>query len=226
MIRLVPAILLIAGPAAAQSIADARDLIRPDWRIEYEVMGDISRDGVPDLAVVLKQTDPANVITHDGLGENPYDSNPRELMVALGQRGGGFRVVARNDRVISRREMPTMNDPLQDAPAIENGVLKFTLVAFMSAGGWGAGNTTFSFRHQDGMVRLIGFDDFSFQRNSGQSTETSINLLTGRRSVTTGDMGEDEPSEDVVWDRVRLGPVNLTDMGDGFMWAYETFGEE
>jgi len=55
----------------------------------------------------------------------------------------------------------------------------------MSAGGWDMGYSVFTFRWQQGAMRLIGFDSSNTQRNSGATQTLSINYLTRRVRIGT-----------------------------------------
>ena len=187
------------------------------WKIEQVARGDISGDGIEDLAFVLRDEDPANILTHDGLGESPFDSNPRILGIALGD-GQGFALAAQDHALILRHENPAMDDPFAGIE-IAGGSLKIRLELFMSAGGWSAGPYTFTLRHRDGAVRLIGYDHLNVQRNSGELTEVSVNFLTGRRSDGTGRIDSDETRK--VWSRTTLGALPLDQVGDGFLFESE-----
>lgn len=191
------------------------------WTVESEAQGDLNGDGAPDLALVLRNRDPRNVISHDGLGENPWDTNPRMLVVAFAD-GPEYRRVVVDTRLIPRSDSPTQMDVLGDveAPSIRRGALRVSVGHWMSAGGWGAWRRTFTFRLNGDRFQLIGFDDFDLHRGSGEWTERSINYLTRRMSVTTGNIGDDREQE--TWRRApEGGPIWLEDIGDGLTFQPE-----
>jgi hypothetical protein len=215
----IPPVRYPALPAAA---AGAEGFAPPGWRVEAQARGDLSGDGLADLAVVLRMNDPANVLAHDGLGDNPFDTNPRILMVALGVPAGGYRLAAEDRALIARRDYPTQSDPFEGEFAIERGSLNVTVRLFMSAGGWGAGSSSFKFRWRDNGLRLIGFDHMDVQRNSGCMTRFSINYLTGRVRRSSGRTDMDR--ETVRWSRVPVRALLPIDrIGDGL--AFEAGGE-
>jgi hypothetical protein len=90
----------------------------------------------------------------------------------------------------------------------------------MSAGGWDAGMTTFKWRWRDRALRLIGFDYSNVRRNTGDSTLVSINYLTGRAKISTGNIGTD--TEKIRWTtlRSRRAPT-ISEVGDGLMFDPE-----
>lgn len=210
----VPPVVYPALPATA---ANAGGFTPPGWRVERRTDGDLDRDGAADLAFVLRMRDPANVLTHDGLGDNPFDTNPRILGVALAVPGGGYRLVAQDHGLIARRDSPTQEDPFgedSEGIAIDRGALRVSLHLFMNAGGWDAGPLSFAFRWQDGALRLIGYDRTTISRGSGCSTGISINYLTGRAWLSLGNIANDR--ERRVQRRVAARQLPTIDqVGDG-----------
>ncbi|HEX8640185.1 MAG TPA: hypothetical protein VF704_03410 [Allosphingosinicella sp.] len=227
----VAALLLVPAPATAQelaippvdypalpvSAASAEAFVPAGWRIDALEEGDLNGDGADDLAFVLREQDPANVIDNAGFGPDRFDTNPRMLAVALAERRGGYRLVAQNHRLIPRHTEPVLDDPFDpegEALKIERGTLKLSLIRFASAGGWDSGGTAFTFRWQDGALRLIGFDWDNVQRASGETREVSINFLTRRVRSASGNIERDD--EQVRWSRIPAGPLpTLDEIGDG-----------
>lgn len=152
----------------------ASDVVPAGWTIEHLVHGELNGDGRSDMALVLRQADPANVIRHDGLGSNPLDTNPRLLVISLAD-GGGYAVLAENHTFIPRHTRPNLEDVLQRPPAIANGVLSIRLEQSANAGGWTMSNSTAHFQYDGGALCLIGHDYTEVHRGSGEMlTRTSI----------------------------------------------------
>lgn len=205
-------------PALTAAAEGAEGFAPRGWRVEAQAVGDLSGDGLADLAFVLRMTDPANVLAHDGLGDNPFDANSRILAVALGFPGGGYRLAAQDHRLIARREYPTQSDPFEEELAIARGRLNVTVRLFMNAGGWDAGSSSFSFRWRDNALRLIGYDHLNVQRNSGCMTRLSVNYLTGRVKRSSGRTDLDR--EIVRWSRVPVRALLPIDrIGDGLAFG-------
>lgn len=221
---------LLAAPALAQQpgIPTARypslpaqagtvdRFVPAGWHLEAQARGDLDRDGIEDLALVLHEADPANVIRHDDVGENPLDTNPRLLAVLFGRKGGGYTLAAVNHTLIPRRVDPAMEDPFDSAGGITiaKGALQVVLGRFFSAGSWDMENFGFTFRWQGGGFRLIGYDATSILRNTGEVRSLSIDYLTGRAKQTRGTIDSDD--EAVSWSKVTPAPLlRLDALGDG-----------
>lgn len=203
-------------PALASQAAAPEGFVPPGWRLEQSRRGDFTGDGVEDVAFVLRQAEPANILANPGLGERRFDTNPRILVIAFGRADhSGFDLALQNTTLIPRREDPTREDPLAgDAIAIARGALKVRLRLFSSAGSWETASTTYTFRHRDGALRMVGFDRSTTLRNTGETKGLSINYLTGRVQRTTGRIENDE----VVtrWSALRNRTLlTIESIGDG-----------
>jgi hypothetical protein len=94
-------------------------------------------------------------------------------------------------------------------------VLKVTMSLFLSAGGWGTGARTYTFRWQNNRFEMIGFDKRDLQRNTGEMVSTSINYSTRKVRIGKSNM-EDDSVERVTWRAVPPGPLlSLAAIGNG-----------
>jgi hypothetical protein len=186
------------------------------WRVEFKIAGDLNKDGIDDLALVIRQNDPKNVLTNTGLGVSKLDTNPRILAVVFGKAGGGYTLALENHTLIPRTTEPNLDDYLAEGGgiAIKRGTLQVTLHLFSSAGGWGAGNRAFTFRFQDGRFALIGYDATTVQRNTGKTNDVSVNYLTGKMKLATGSIENDKTK--VRWRTLPKRPfMTVGQVGDG-----------
>lgn len=217
----LPAVTYPSLPAHAARIAQ---FVPQGWTLEKQSRGDLNGDGRADAALLLRDQDPTNVIHHDGLGDNPLNSNPRILTVVFASEDGGYRRVLANHRFIARREDPTLGDPFNGVAAggmqITHGTLRITLGRFFSAGSWSMDNPTFTFRWRDGRLGLTGYDDTTVQRNTGAMDTISINYLTRRVKHSHGNIANDKTT--VTWTRLPPGPpLTIEQVGDGLAFDPE-----
>ncbi len=210
-------------PSLPKQAGAAEGFVPKGWRLEKQEAGDLNRDGVQDLVLVLRGSDPKNVLANkDGFGRNPMDTNPRILAVVFGQASGGYALAAENHTLIPRPDNPSMDDVLSEngGVTVERGTLRVALHLFMSAGGWGMSLTTFTFRFQNGRFELIGFDRDETQRNTGTMLKTSVNYSTGRMSRTTGSIEHDKTK--TAWSTLPKRPLkSLDEIGDGLAFDPE-----
>jgi hypothetical protein len=205
----------VTYPSLPQQSGGPEGFVPSGWTLEARAKGDLDRDGAADLALVLRQQDPKNVIANEGLGENPFDTNPRILAVVLREPSGGYRLAFANRALIPRRVDPVVADPLEEGGiAIGRGALRVTLYRFAGAGGWSMGTTSFTFRLRDGTLHLIGYDRETTARNTGEMNEISINYLGGRAKLTRGRIEQDRTES--TWRKLPRRPLLTIDaVGDG-----------
>ncbi len=205
----------VVYPTLPGEAASAAGFAPKGWPLEREARGDLNGDGVPDLAFVVRNTDPRNVITHDGFGPSPFDSNPRILAVAFGEASGGYRLALENHSLIPRPVAPTLDDPFGEGEmTIARGVLRLKLNFFANAGSWTMFNSTFAFRWQNARFELIGFDRSLIRRNSGELEELSVNFSTRRAKIGTGTVDSDTTATRWV-KSPALKVLGLDQIGDG-----------
>ena len=143
------------------------DLVPAGWE-HTEATGDLNKDGIADLVVVATPDFKENTKTRD----YGYVYNFNQPLLA----------VYFPDEYVSIDTNLTIT---------EKGVLRISLETFASMGGWGTEHSNFSYRYQDGDFYLIGKENQSMSRNTGEMETTSENYLTWRRQVVKENVFED-----------------------------------
>lgn len=205
-------------PAQAASI----DAFVPEgWRIEADLRGHLDAGNMPDALLLLRMDDPANVLDNAGFGVERFDTNPRKLVALLAQPLGGWQRVVQDHVLVPRPDSPVQDDYLGDAPAEAlrihpNRTWSINLHSWTSAGSWYTSETTYTFRFERGCMRLIGLDDTTTHRGSGETSQQSINYLTGKAWRQDGSIEDDTPGPQ-RWTRLKSkARVCIEDIGDGF----------
>lgn len=179
------------------------------WQVIAHERGDLNGDGRLDTVMVLEEMDAAKMLPNHGLGERIINTNPRHLQVWLADEHGHTKVAENRDWLPSAgsEDAPCLVDPLleEGGIAIEGGLLKIKLGFWLSCGSYGVARNEYTFRWQQNRLRLIGQDQTQFMRNSGESTEVSINYLTGRKKTVRGaNIFEDEAPQNISthWEKL------------------------
>lgn len=215
-----PAYPEVRYPRLPATGATVQAFVPEGWTIEFEQSGDLSKDGRDDVVLVLRMQDPANVVQNEGLGASEFDTNPRLLAVLFAEAAGGYRLAVQDHALIPRPDNPVMADYLEgvDAVAVRRGAFAVRLHSWASAGSWSMGNTSFTFRHQDGCFRLIGYDATNVHRGSGEILESSLNFPAGKAVFKHGSI-ESEARETKTRPIPRRAMPCLQDIGSGFEYA-------
>jgi hypothetical protein len=203
-------------PKLPKQAASADGFVPKGWKIEAQSKGDLNGDGLDDLVLVLRDQSPENIIVHDGMGESPFDSNPRILAVAFAHASGPYTLAVQSSNLIPRRDNPVLDDPFDadGGVSIQRGSLRVHLHFWASAGTWTMSSTALTFRWQNQHFELIGYDENSTQRNSGSTSGISVNYLTGKVKMTEGNMENDAVK--TTWSKLA-SPARWTidSLGDG-----------
>ncbi len=214
----------VAYPRLPGQAPSAEGFVPKGWVLEAQASGDLNRDGVADIAVVARQNDPRNIVENPDLGENPFNTNPRILAIAFRNGPAGDYVLqAENHTLIPRRTDPVVADPFEGKGlTIERGSLRVNLTLWLSAGGWDMSGMTYTFQHRNGRIELIGYDRATTNRSSLDTTDVSVNYLTGRMKTSTGNSNSDKAPK-VVWKTLpRRAPPTLDEIGDGLEFEPRT----
>lgn len=202
-------------PKSGKSI---NDFVPKDWETVAKAEGDLNGDKIEDCALVIKANLSKFLNKHDGLGSNPFDTNPR-ILVILFKDQAGYRIVTQSNTFIVAPDSPTMTEPFQDV-GIKNGVLELSFELFASAGSWSMTSSSYRFKFLHGEFVLIGADKTDSMRNSGEMESRSYNFLTGKLKVSTGNFSSDR--EKVRWKTYRLKKLKTLDTFKApFSWKLE-----
>ncbi|NIG55979.1 hypothetical protein [Chitinophaga sp. Cy-1792] len=167
------------------------DFVPAGWKIVVQSAGDLNKDNLPDIAMIITDTDKRNYHKNPDLGADTLNLNPRWLVILFQQPGGTYQLSVVNKRFIpaaNDAESPCLDDPLGEAPdtLIRNGLLTVHFNYWLSCGSYESSNATYVFRYQHQHFELIGLDTESYSRASGEMLENSVNFSTGKRSYTSG----------------------------------------
>ena len=200
-------------PTKAKTV---NDLIPKGWKIILTTNGDLNKDKFEDTVIVIEKDDKKNIKKNDVLGPDYLNLNPRILLVLFKQKDGTYILASKNDKGFIQSENDEENPTLMDTLtgiSIKNNTLRINFDYFLSAGSYSASQTVFTFRFQNNRFELIGLDNNSFMRNSGEQEEFSINFSTNKMKTTSGRNMFDEklgkPKE--TWENINIKKKYILD---------------
>lgn len=193
--------LSVAGQAWSQSLAfpgegkQAADFVPAGWEIMREAKGDLNGDGLEDLALVIRGTDPKLHKPSDIMfGESRVkmvdgkptltailDQNPR-AMIVLVKEESGYRLVGQNQSALPSPGSST-GETLYGFE-IKSGVLNFGLVFMHRRHGEVYLKTAYQFRLADAELNLVNAARTQTDRHVGD-TDTLTLADFEAKTVTT-----------------------------------------
>ena len=173
-------------PKKAETI---NDFIPKGWKEILATSGDLNKDKLEDVVIIIEKDDEKNIKKNNTIGPNYLNLNPRILLILFTQKDGTYILVDKNDKGFIQSENDEKNPTLMDTLSgidIKNNTLKISHDYFLSVETWSALQSVFTFRFQNNRFELIGFDNNLFVRNSGEQEKFSINFLTNKIKTTSG----------------------------------------
>ena len=149
------------------------DVIPPGYREVARAQGDLDKDGIDDLALIL--------------ASEKDDAQP--VMLLRGVGAGQFKFWKAGAAHFQKSNVNFMEPGGVGEFKIDNGVLTIASATAMSAGGWQAGGCTQKWRLEKAGFRLIGLTLVDLRRTCACGTVTDTNFLTGA-TLQTSDSGK------------------------------------
>ena len=176
-----------------QMAATVREFVPAGWTVEAEVGGDLNRDSISDLAVVLVEEMPANADK-----ENPPERQ-RSLLILFKTADGKFSRAALATKVLLCTRCGGAFYGINETPTnveISNGVI----IVRQDYGSRELTEETYRFRYEPESKRFafIGLDLKSYDRLTGETLKESTNFLTGVKLIAKGQIVENSDKEKVV----------------------------
>ncbi|GAA4046456.1 hypothetical protein [Flavobacterium chungnamense] len=192
-------------PKEAKLIAD---FVPRTWKIIAKSEGDLNKDKINDVALVIENTATENIILNEGLGKDTLNINPRFLLV-LFKTDSKYVLKSINKKFIPSQDSSVslcLDDPFMENGGIEikNGVLNIDLHYWLSCGSWYVTDRNYKFRFKDNNFVLIGYDSSSFHRSSGESQSISINFLSKKKQLITGMNEFEESNPKTTWKSIKI----------------------
>ena len=175
-----------------QTAATMREFVPRGWTVEAEISGDLNRDSIPDLAIILVEPMPA-----DADKENPPERQ-RALLLLLKTPDGQFARTGLGTKLLLCTRCGGAFYGTVETPTkveIVNGVVIVT----QEYGSREVTQETYRFRYEAESKRFlwIGVDLRSYDRMTGETQTESTNLLTGVK-LTTKTKANEKTGNDVT----------------------------
>ena len=174
------------GENFPQKAKSVKDFIPKGWEQLDIAKGDLNKDKLEDVVIVIGNP----VINSD---------DDSVLLVLFKEKDGTYSLVAKNDKNFSKSYI---GDFVLDEIRIKNNILE---IEFFTVNIYNM-NKIYTFRFQNNRFELIGFEENSYDKVTGEADGTSINFSTNKMKTTTGgnvfDEKKDNPKDE--WYNIKI----------------------
>jgi hypothetical protein len=173
------------------------DFVPINWKILQTATGDLNKDNIDDVVLVIQELDRTKIVVNEGLGIDTLDTNPRILIILFkDNQSNEFKFKATSETFILNHFSPTMDDPF-DGIMISKGILGIGFHFWYSAGSWYQTSLEYKFRYQKNDFYLIGAEFDEVHRGTSEGLKRSFNFLTKKMSEIKITFDNDESGEQI-----------------------------
>lgn len=164
-----------------QNLKTVNEFIPPGWAILNSASGDLNKDGLEDVAVVLQYQDTLKFVDYET--GKVVTGRPRLLFILFRNADGSYRGAEQAlPSYVLMNNNPEMQDPFRSI-GIKKGILEIGFQLLHRTGNWDEINSIYKFRWQ-GNFALIGADLHIFKKADSQHFDYSYNFSTMQRDLT------------------------------------------
>ena len=152
-----------------QKASKVEDFIPKGWKKLIIEKGDLNKDKIDDVVLVIEKNDPKNFKKIEGSSRsNPVSFNPRIILVLFKDKNSKYTLVAKNDKgfIISpgeayesglqNLESPDFDNDLSKSITIKNNTLRIFTFAELTRS---SSSSIYIFRYQNNRFELIGLEN-------------------------------------------------------------------
>jgi uncharacterized membrane protein len=203
---LLPATAVQAQQLKSQG-ATVEQLVPKGWE-HKEALGDLNKDGIDDLVLMATPNFKEHMLTRDD--GYVYNFNQPVLAIYFGTADGRYRLWKKYAEVLPHAEDEGFFVTVS-LEVTNRGTLVIGTELFASMGSYGNDQSSYVYRYQNGDFYLIGMENESMQRNTGEIEKVSENYLTWKRQVVKDNAFEEGKSRE-KWTTLPKKP--LEKLGD------------
>jgi len=197
-----------AGTVHAQGLKQVgmsvHDIVPKGW-MHYEERGDLNKDGITDVVLMVKSNNKEHIVKRSDGYE--YNYNQPIFAVYFGTSDGRLQKWKQYGMLLPADDPDNENCTINiNFEITQRGALIISIQPDCSAGSYFTHIDRYTYRFQDGDFYLIGKEDESIQRNTGDVTLHSENYLTWKRQVKKSNFSEDTPPVE-KWTRLTKKPL-------------------
>lgn len=180
------------------------ELVPKGWVGIRSEKADFDKDGIADLVVIATPDYRENILVREDDG---YETNCNKPIITFyrGNANGVYTLWKQNDNVIPAEDEFVSVDYGMTVNA--KAVVTFSWSLFYSAGSSSNDSMKVVFRFQNDDFYLIGRDEESQSRMSGEVVQVSYNYLTNKKQTITSNCFDDKVKPKEHWDAIPKEPL-------------------
>ena len=194
------------------------NFIPENWILIDTAYGDLNKDNVSDVAIVVRNTDKKNIILNDG---DSVNNNPYSLIILFkDQSTNTYKQTIKNDKFIPHDDAIPKHGPFS-AITVVNGNLRIELATVFDVGTHYFSSVNYLFRHQDNDFALIGAETSFTNKADGKTEDYSINFLTKKYSITNSNAFDENQKATTEWKTFELDKLKtLSTIDEALTWKF------
>ena len=171
------------------------------------VEGDLNKDGVKDVVLMVKSTDARQWVTDGYSGK--IDRNRRGIIILIQKNGSDQKLIQNLSIFSSENE----DGGVYFAPVLSLKIEKNLLHVHYDHGRYGSRDYRFRLQNHD--FQMIGYDELSAHWSFIYS-KTSINFLTGQKVFQQNNNPDEENNPQFIesWKKFQHVPISLSQIKD------------
>ena len=180
---------------------NSQEIVPAGWD-KIEAQGDLNQDGKTDLVIFAKPNFKENMKKRDD--GFVYNFNQGILAIYFGQNDGTFKLWKQyKDLIKPNDEYMTVE---VDIKINSKGSLIIDIDPFMSAGGYANDSFKYTYRYQNNDFYLIGKEESTLHRATGEEETVSENYLTWKKLIID-DNAFEEGKRREKWHKLNKKPL-------------------
>ena len=178
----------------------------PNWKILAQSTGDLNKDGLDDVAIILESKD--SIQFKKCFNCKLIKSKPRVILVLFNQ-DSKQTVVIQNNKFIARGDEGGMVNYLEPELSIKNGWLKIFYQYTRS-------HQSYTFEFRNNQMELILAESVGVHSARGDFESDKFDFIKGILTSETGNISQEKSKKEIF--RLDIQPKSLNEFGEMYEW--------
>jgi hypothetical protein len=206
-------------PKIKESGYKISDFIPKGWTLLDTASGDLNKDSVSDLAIVIQLQD-SSLINDDNEFRAKDFWQPRILAIFFQDSvTKKYTLAEQCDKFIVANSHSNMKDPFEGL-SIDNNILTINFRILYTIGWKYTSTHSYKFQYRNEDFVLIRASSHSFHKETGKSQTYDIDFLKGKYSITSGNEFNIDKKPSVSWKTFKMPLRTFKSFPKPFTWQF------